>query len=368
MARQQHIAGDTLPVAAALAWTGWSLGAAFYCYGFFQRVVPSVIFSDLMADFAVSGAVLGNLSAFYFYAYAGVQIPTGLLIDRLGPRRVLAVATALCGAGSLLFALAGGINGAYAGRALIGAGAGVAWIGTLQVAGLLFPQNRFALLSGLTLLAGVIGAVAGQAPLAVLVEVAGWRWVMAMAAGFAAVLALAIWFLIQDRRTLPERTSGGTASGVLTGLKRIAGKRQSWICGIYGAGLGVPTLAFAGLWGVPYMMQAYGLDRPAAAICTTFMLLGWAVGAPVSGWISDRLGCRRPIMIWSSLVGLVTLAAALYIPELPLPAVVALLLIHGAFSGGMVLSFVAARENNHPSVGATAVAFVNMAVMGSSAL
>lgn len=368
MIRPKNIGNHAVPVAAAVAWTGWSLAAGFYCYGFFQRVVPSVIFSDLMREFGVSGAILGNLSAFYFYAYAGLQIPIGLMVDRFGPRKMLTVATALCGLGSLLFAISGSVGAAYAGRALIGAGAGVAWIGSLQVAGQLFPQSRFALLSGLTLLAGVIGAVGGQAPLAYLVAAFGWRSVMAVAAGFAGVLAVAIWLLVTERPPREGPALPRSATALMAALGQIMKKPQSWICGMYGAGLGVPTLAFAGLWGVPYMMRAYGMEKPAAALCTTLMLLGWALGAPVLGWISDRIGRRRPVMVFSSSLGLVTFAAALYMPGLPLIAVLVLLLAHGVFSGGMVLCFATARENASPAVSATVVAFVNMAVMGTSAV
>jgi MFS family permease len=166
---------------------------------------------------------------------------------------------------------------------------------------------------------------------------------------------------------LAKKPTPLSASAVFSGLGQIARRPQSWLSGFYGAGLGVPTLAFAGLWGVPYMMQAYDLDKPDAALCTTAMLLGWAFGAPAAGWISDRIGRRRPVMLWCSTTGLASLAAALYVPGLPLAVVVTLLLAHGAFSGGMVLCFATARENNSPTVSATAVAFANMAVMGTSA-
>ena len=116
------LAATRRPRAAWLPWLTWSLGALLFCYGFFQRVAPSVMIDPLMRDLAVGGAVLGNLSAFYFYAYAGLQIPVGLMVDRWGPRRLLTAGALLCGLGSLLFAQAEGLPLAYAGRLLIGAG------------------------------------------------------------------------------------------------------------------------------------------------------------------------------------------------------------------------------------------------------
>ena len=155
---------------AAAAWLIWLMAALFYCYGFFQRVAPSVMVSELMRDFAVGGAVMGTLSAFYFYAYAGLQVPIGVMIDRFGPKRMLIAAGVLCAAGSVSFALAPGIGPAYVGRALIGAGAGCTWVSALKLAGNWFPAARFGMLTGMTLAFGMAGAVGGQAPLALAVE------------------------------------------------------------------------------------------------------------------------------------------------------------------------------------------------------
>jgi len=342
-------------------------GALFYCYIYFQRVAPSVMVGDLMRDFNVGGAVLGNLTACYFYAYAGLQIPIGAMVDRFGPRRMLTAAALLCALGSWSFAMASTIGMAYLGRALIGAGAGAAWIGTLQISAQAFPPRRFALLSGLTLLLGMAGGVGGQAPFSFVIAAAGWRPAMLGAMGIGAVLAILLWAVV-------SRDASGDGSGlthrdadVIRGLRSVVATPQSWACAAYGAGLSVPVLAFAGLWGVPYMMATYGLDRPEAAFTTTLMLIGWAVGAPVAGWASDHVGRRKSPMIVATLVAAASLAIALYFPGLPLVAVQTLLLVHGIFSGTMVLCFVVAREHNRPSAGGTAVAFANMAVMGTSA-
>jgi len=368
MTQPNDAVGNRQTGSSGAAWAAWFLGSLFYCYGYFHRVAPSVLTDDLMREFSASGAILGNLTAFYFYAYAGCQIPIGLMIDRFGPRRMLTAAALLCGAGSLLFGLAQGTGMAYLGRAFVGAGAGVAWLGTLQTAGLLFPARRFALLSGMTLMMGMIGAIGAQAPLAVLVEAVGWRASLVASGVASAALAALIWLTVRGAaaRGAQHHVSGGLAS-LLSGLRQAAVRPQTWFCGIYGAGLGGPLLAFAGLWGVPYMMQAYGLDRPGAAFCTTLLLIGWAIGAPLSGWLSDRMGSRRVPMLVASSGGFATFALALYLPGLPLIAVQALLLVHGIFAGAMILAFVTAREHNDRSVAATVMALVNITVMGCAA-
>ncbi|MBT3358633.1 MAG: MFS transporter [Rhodospirillales bacterium] len=367
MTKQETKAGSVEITATPMAWFAWFLGALFYCYGYFQRVAPSVMVTDLMSDFQVSGAILGNLTAFYFYAYASLQIPFGVLIDRYGPRRMLAAAALLCGAGSLLFAVAPNVQLAYAGRFLVGAGAGVAWLGTLQICGQMLPASRFAQITGFTLLIGMAGGIGGQAPLAQMIDVAGWRTTMGSAAIGAVILAVLIWFFV-PRTT---RSYGGDApagkTGIVRGLKEVLANSQSWTCGLFGGMLGVSVLAFGGLWCVPYMMATYGLSRPAAALTATLMLVGWAIGAPLAGWVSDRMGRRKAPMLVGGIGGLATLSCALYLPGLPLIAVQGLLLIHGIFSGAMVLCFATGRENNGKHVAATSVSFVNMAVMGTSA-
>ena len=126
--------------------------------------------TELMRDFSVNAAILGNLSAVYFYAYAGMQLPVGILHDRYGPRRVLTGAAMLCALGSLLFAVAESLTAAYLGRLLMGAGAGFALVGTFKVASIWHPPRRFALLTGLAITFGMVGAIGAQAPLA-----ASWR-------------------------------------------------------------------------------------------------------------------------------------------------------------------------------------------------
>jgi len=355
-------------------WLVWGLAALFYCYGFFQRVAPSVMVPDLMVEFGVSAAVLGNLSAFYFYAYAGLQLPIGVMFDHWGARRMLALAALLCGLGSLLFSVADSLTGAYAGRLLIGAGAGFTWVGTLQLAARWLPPERFAMVTGLTLMLGMAGAIGGQAPLAAIVELAGWRGTMAWAAGFALLLATLIWLIVRDRPdggASEEPATGDVEKGAMSllhGLRGTMANRQSWFVALYGGTLTATMLAFAGLWGVPYLMQTYGISRPAAAASTSLLLVGWGIGAPLAGWLSDRMKRRKPLMVLGSLVALTTFSAIIYTPDLSLTSARVLCFINGLFSGSMVLSFAAAREHNRPETAGATLGFVNTFVMAAGAI
>ncbi len=225
---------------------GWLVGSLFFFYAWILRVSPSVMVEELMRDFSVGGAIVGNLSALYFYGYAGMQIPVGLLLDRFGPRRLMTVAAGVVAVACLMFAWSDGLMGASVARFLIGAGCAFSLVGAMAVAGQWFPRERFALLAGLAMMFGMAGGVFGQAPLRVAVDATDWRTTMATVGVVGFGLMLAAWLFVRDRR----RGSGGVGA-VLEGLRRVAGNRETWLNAVAGLGSTGPLLAFAGLWGVP---------------------------------------------------------------------------------------------------------------------
>ena len=350
------------------AWLIWSLGALSFSYAFFQRVAPSVMVADLMRDFSVGAAVLGNLSAIYLYAYAGLQIPIGLALDRWGPRRMLSGAAILAACGSFLFAAAEGLNLAYAGRLLVGIGCAVGFVGALKLATNWFPPTRFAFISGMTMLVAMMGAVAGQAPLAALVEEVGWRVSMFGAAGGAALLAIVTWLIVRDR---PDGEHGAAAEPSITmaaGLRQVILGWHNWMIALYAGTMAAPFLAYGGLWGVTHQMQLHGLDRFEAAATNSLTLIGWAVGAPAGGWISDRLGRRRIPMACAAGLSLLGWLILLYVPNLSLVASQFLLFAIGAASGAMVICIAAARERASAAVSGATTGFINTAMVGSGAI
>lgn len=350
------------------AWLVWCLGALSFSYAFFQRVAPSVMVADLMRDFAVGAAVLGNLSAVYFYVYAGLQIPVGLALDRWGPRRMLSGAAVVAAIGSATFAASDSIALAYVGRLLVGIGCAVGFVGALKLATHWFPPERFAFVSGMTMLVAMLGAITGQAPLALLVDAYGWRPSLYGAAAVAAVLACVTWLVVRDR---PPGVAGPHAVeriALTAGLVRVFAGWQNWMIALYAGTMAAPFLAYAGLWGVSHQMQLHGLERYEAAAANSLILIGWAVGAPAGGWISDRLGRRRIPMAASAALSLVGWLILLYTPPLSIFASQVLLFAIGLFSGAMVICIAAARERAPAAFGGATTGFINTAMVGSGAL
>jgi MFS family permease len=341
----------------------WGLGALFFCYAFVQRVSPSVMVTELMRDFGVGAAILGNLSAFYFYAYAGLQIPVGLLMDRIGPRRLMTGAAAVSAVGSVIFAASDALAGAYIGRLLVGAGAAFSWVGVLTVLTQWFPATRFALYTGLAQAFGMFGAIFGQAPVSVAVDAVGWRATLVAVGAIGMVLALLMWLVLRDKQH-------AAASSVSVGasLRVLLRNRETWLNAVFGLSMAAPMLGFGGLWAVPYLTTVYGVERATAATVISSIFIGWAIGAPLSGWLSDRIGARKPIMMTCATISAVSFIAVIYLPQLPLPVLAALIAVHGIAASGMVLAFACAREHNPPGMSSTAMALVNVAVVGSGAI
>lgn len=342
---------------------GWLTAALFFFYAWVLRVAPSVMVEELMRDFAVGAAVLGNLSAAYFYGYAGMQVPVGMLLDRFGPRRLIAISTLVCAGGCVLFATGTTLGMVTLGRFLVGAAAAFSLVGAMAVAGQWFRADRFALFSGLAMALGMAGGVFGQAPLRLAVEASDWRTTMLLLAAGGLALSLAAWASIRDR----WRGSGGFGS-VLANLGIVARHRQTWLIALGGLATAGPLLGFASLWGVPFLETAYGLSRTHAATLTSLLFVGWGVGAPLFGWFSDRIGRRRPPILVGLGLQIMAQAALIYVPGLPTFALGTLCFLTGFLGSSQIVCFALARENHPAERSGTAIGFVNALVTGAGAL
>lgn len=353
---------------ARLAWSIWALGALLYLIGFYQRVAPAVITDRLMQDFAIGGAALGNLSAFYFYSYVVMQIPTGIIADRWGPRRLLTLGAGVAAAGTVLFALAPSIGWASAGRLLIGASVAVAFVSMLKLATHWFAPSRFAVVSGMALFMGVVGGVLAGVPLRALVELFGWRPVMIVSAALTGMLCLAIWLNVRDdpqQRGYRSHMQGhgdvaGRRASVWRGLMEVLSYRNSWLLLFAPIGIAGSVLAFAGLWGVPYLMQVYGLGSRQAAAITSGLLVAWALGGPILGAWSQRMGRRKPIYAATCVLAAAGWAVVIFAAPLPLPLLVGLLAMIGFASGNLIIGFAFAKESVPARLMGTASGVCNM--------
>ncbi len=354
------------------SWTVWGLGAVLYFTGFYQRVAPAVMADELMADFSITATALGNLSAFYFYSYVAMQIPTGILADSLGPRKLLITGTLVAGLGTLVFGLAPYIMLANLGRLLIGASVAVAWVVLLKISSRWFPPNLYAFVSGIGLAAGVLGAVIAGVPLRILIEHFTWRSVMVASGIITLLLTGFIWFIVKDDPSdagylsydsTTERNMPLHPVAVLSRLSKIMKYRNTWLLTIGSGGIVGPLLSFSGLWGVPYLSTHFNMTPARAALITSFLMVAWAAGGPVLGALSDRTGRRKPIYVISSITALTGWYVILFVNNLPLFVLIALVIVAGFASGSIIISFAYVKESMPLSLAGTVSGFCNMGVM-----
>jgi len=360
-----------------LAWLVWGIGASFYLMAFFQRVAPAVMTDALMREFQIGAAALGNLSALYFYSYVAMQIPTGIIADRWGPRRLLSAGALVAGIGALLFGLAPGMLLIGIGRLLIGGSVAVAFVGLLQLTNNWFPPRYYAMAAGMALFVGIVGAVCAGPPLRFLVDHYGWRFTVLVSSLATFVIAAAIWLQVRDHPQEKGYTDGGASDpdqpvaerlSILAGLGQVLRYRNTLLLFLIPGGIVGPVLTFSGLWGVPYLTTHHGLSPTLASLFTTTVLVAWALGGPLFGWLSDHLGRRKPLYIGGCALTLVGWTAAVYIENLSLPVLAAILVLTGFCSGCMIVSFAYVKESVPASLSGTATGVANMGVMSGPML
>ena len=347
----------------------WLIVAIFYFYENILQVSPGVMVPELMRELHVNAEALGNLSAFYFYAYASMQIPVGLLLDRFGPRRLVTMALISCVLGTFLFGNAHAVWQAELGRFFIGFGSAFAAVSCLAIAANWFSYKHFALLTGMMITIGFAGGVAGETPLAAMVMHWGWRHSMFSFSVIGLVLACLAWLIINDKpdteraKAHHEHTHGETGlsiKNILRGLAFIIASKECWLVVIYGGLMFAPTSIFGALWGVPFLMQAYHLPRDIAAGIISMLYIGWMIGAPLGGFISDKIGKRKTLMRWASVGAFASMMFIIYVPNLSNWILSALVLFFGFSSAGFLLSFSVIKEINSPKNSGTALGYMNM--------
>jgi predicted MFS family arabinose efflux permease len=281
------------------------LALGSYLMSMFHRVAPGAIARDLAAAFEISAASLGMLAATYFYVLTLMQIPTGVLADTLGPRKILALGGLIAGCGSLLFGLAPSFELALAGRTLVGFGVSVAFIAMLKLIAVWYAENRFATLVGAMMFLGNVGTMTAGTPLAWGAQAAGWRAVFVAIGVCSLLIGAASWFLVQDR---PGEKGAPTHAGAqadrtawLGGLLAVMKNRLTWPGFFVNLGIAGSFFSFAGLWAVPYLTQVHGLTRAGASNHISLYFGGFAIGCIIVGPLSDRMKRRKPLMIGGAL-------------------------------------------------------------------
>lgn len=356
------------------AWLVCGLAALFYCYEYFLRISPSVMSAELMKVYKLDGTGFGNLIAFYYYAYTPMQIIVGIFMDRYGPRLLVTLACLACAIGTYLFASTDVLAIAQIGRFLVGFGSAFAFVGALKLATIWLPPERFAMVSGLIVALGNIGAIAGDIAVTVIVKNVGWRQTSMYSAAFGIALAIIVVLIVRDNSSKaaqnPQRKHelSNSFKEVLSGLWCALKNIQVWKNGLVGGLLYIPTTAFAELWAVPYLEQARGLTSHQAATTVSMIFLGWVVGCPLVGFISDYVKRRLLPMVIGAILAIIISCYILYVPTISLAVLHLLFFLLGIAGCAQVLVFAIGRESTPANIAGTAIAFTNAFTMLSGVI
>ncbi|SFT94213.1 Sugar phosphate permease [Actinopolyspora lacussalsi subsp. righensis] len=351
------------------AWLVWSVAAACYFVALFHRASLAVAADAALDRFSAGPAALSVLSALQLGIYLALQIPAGVLADRIGPRRLITGATLALAVGSAVFAVSASLVGGLAGRALIGLGDAFLFTNVLRLAAQWFPAERFGRIAALTGLVGGVGQLAATAPLATSLRVLGWLGTFLGAAGLTAVLAVSAWEMVRDR---PRVVGSGDAVGrpssarevepVRAALRAVVTTPGTWHSFWVHFVMMGQFVAVTVLWGPPWLMRAQGYGAAAAGnwvlLCVAGFLVGaWACGQFVAGRPARR---ERFVLVLSLLLAVVWLTVIGWPGVLPVALLAVLLVLIGIGGGAAMLAFDGARTVNAAHRSGLAVGTANM--------
>ncbi len=341
-----------LPIAAVGAWL---LTAVYYFYMYALRSAPSVMMPELTEAFAVDALGVSAIVGMFYYGYSPFSLIAGAAIDRFGARRIIPIGAAMVGVGALLFGT-GNVAAANIGRFLQGAGGVFALVGAVYIATKNFPASMAASFIGATQMFGMAGGAAGQFLVGPVIKGGlPWNqfWIYAGVAGLVIGACLLI-FLPKE----PPTPSAGGLTSVIRSLKTVFMNPQSILCGVISGLLFIPTTIFGMTWGVRFLQEARGREFEAAVMLAATVPLGWMIGCPLLGYLSDKLGRRKPVILGGSVALLGVLAWTLFgNPAILRGHVVGILM--GVASGAAMLPYTVIKETNPPELGGSATGVVN---------
>jgi len=339
-----------------------------YILVYFHRLCPAVIALDMQADLGASTTLLGVLSSAYFYSYALMQLPTGLLADSWGPRRTVALSLLIAALGSILMGMASTLTMAITGRVLVGLGVSTVYVCNFKLLAEWFSPRRFVLMGGIFMAMGGVGALISTTPLALLSNMLGWRTSLIAVGSVTFFIAVAVYLIVRNRpeemglppirpaREAPEPVS----IPLLAGIKRVLTYRPFWAIALWS--VFAPGLSFAvgGLWGGPYLMQVYGLSKTEAGGVLSMFAVALIVGSPVMSVAANRLGRKPALLGCSVLLVAVCIVFALRPGGLPMPLLYLLFILITLPGASGSVAAAASKELFPLSIAGTAVGLLNL--------
>lgn len=336
----------------------WSMSGLFFLYEMILRASSSVMANELRADFILDAKDLGLLSSMYYWAYTPLQLPCGLILDKLGARRLITLSCLLCALGALLFGLTHNIGVASLARFLMGMGSACAFISSITLIMGWFSSSHFVFMTGITNLMGCLGGIFAGEPLAWLTDVIGWRKAMVFLSAIGFGLSFLVWVTVRD---VPSQE--GPHLNLQLSLFEVLKKRQLWLSGIIGGLLYLPISVFAELWAVPFLQATYHVTAQKASLVPMAIYIGMGIGGTVAAYICHQFQSYRLVLQGTSLLAAFLFCMMAVAQCLPFPIILSIAAFIGLVVGGQVLVFSVAKDHVPLFLSGTTAAFTNALIM-----
>ncbi len=365
------MSSDDLKRALRYRWVIFWILAIGYLFVYFHRVSSAVVAPELMEAFGISGTVLGILASAYFYPYAVMQLPVGLLADSLGPRKTVTTFLLIACFGAILFGLSPTISVAIFARVLVGLGVAALFVPTMKILAEWFRVREFATMTGILMAVGGIGWLSAATPLALLTDWLGWRMAFVLIGIITLIIAIFTWIFVRNRPeemgwpriSDAEIQAGQEGIGLLRGVRIVLSQKYFWPLAFWFFFSYGTVIGFGGLWGGPYLMDIYGLTKAQAGNILMMIAVGMILGSPFLGWLSDKVfEARKPVMVGGAFIYLlVWLIFAVKPGGLNHILLYILTFLIGVFGSAIVIiAFTANKELFPKEIAGTSTGLVNI--------
>ncbi len=340
-----------------IAWFIWGLGAFFYFSQYLLRVVPSVIVVDLIEIFDISARISGMLGGFFYLPYICMQVPIGALVDKYGTKRLLTIGAFACGISAFLFAQADNVLTLFVSRFLLGLFSSASFICTIKLARAYLPSSLFGFIVGITQTLGMLGAGL-SGPISHVNERFGYPAIFICLGCVFLLLAILSFLFVRDPNSPTNQDA--ESNSAQDGLNWVALKNKYvWFNALYAGLVFAPVQALGEYWGPFFLSNVYDLSTTQSAWAKSMLFVGWVIGGPMAGMLSDKIG-RRPIMIGSGILSLLLLSLLFVNLELSSLAVFILCFALGFFNTGLVAAYTASSEILDKASSGISLAICNM--------
>ncbi|MDR0677936.1 MAG: MFS transporter [Holosporaceae bacterium] len=341
----------------------WWAALLFFFYQFIARSsFPTILTEQFMEYFQINAAGMGVLASCYYWAYTFMQVPSGIIIDKVSVRVIATMAVLASSCGIFLFVSTSNYYVASAGQMLFGFGSSFAFILTLKIITIWFPAKEIPIKTSYTMAIGGLGPFIGGPTVSYLVEKISWLSLIRIFAAFGIFLSLVMWFLVKDKKLSSENQEKKIA--LMDSLKTIVTSEQVWVLALFTTMLYAPLSALGDLWGVSFIKKAYGVDSTMAALVNNMLYIGMVVGSPTFAYMAVFWNSYKKPMILGMSLAAICFGAVISFPQLPIQAIFVLFFLTG-FACGAMLSYPLAMIMFPHSMGATVSGFINMASMVS---